>query len=103
MMDFEHTNDSTVERKPTKPLQLEQETSPARETISPDVLVAKEAWVAAESAVQKTRNTAHGMAASISLLSQTGGVSNRPLEEPLRQQSATTKSLLKSQISPPAT
>jgi len=98
MVDLEPTNDSTVERKPTKPLQLEQETSPARETISPDVSVAKEAWIAAESAVQKARNTAHGMAASISLLSQTGGLSNELMEELLRKQSEANKALIRSQI-----
>jgi hypothetical protein len=98
IVDLEPTNDSTVERRPTKPLQLEQETSPARETIPPDVSLAKEAWVAAESAVQKARNTAHGMAASISLLSQTGGLSNELMEELLRKQSEANKALIRSQI-----
>ena len=98
IVELEPSNDSIVERRPTKPLQLEQETSPATETIPLDVSLAKEAWVAAESAVQKARNAAHGMAASISFLSQTGGLSNENMEELLRKQSEANKALIKSQI-----
>ena len=87
----------TSERKPTKPLRLEQPDLPAAESHSPDVQSAKEAWIAAESAMQNARNAAHGIAASISFLSQTDGLSNEFMEELVRKQADANKELLKAQ------
>jgi len=47
--------------------------------------------------VQSARNTAHGIAASISFLSQTGGLSNELMAELLRRQSEANKALTKAQ------
>jgi hypothetical protein len=88
---------STEEREPTKPLLSGQETQPTAVSLPQDISSAKEAWVAAESAMQNARNTAHGLAASISFLSQTGGLSNELVAELLRKQSEANKALLKAQ------
>jgi hypothetical protein len=89
--------DSSLEREPTKPLRLEQEDRPAAATLSPDIQSAKEAWVAAESAVQHARNTAHGIAASISFLSQTSGFSDKFMSELVYKQAEANKALVKAQ------
>jgi hypothetical protein len=89
--------DSSMEREPTKPLRLEQEDRPAAASLSPDIQSAKEAWVAAESAVQHARNTAHGIAASISFLSQTSGFSDKFMSELVYKQAEANKALVKAQ------
>src|SRR5439155_27257401 len=65
--------------------------------LSPDVKSAKEAWIAAESAMQNARNAAHGIATSISFLSQNDGLSNEFMEELVRKQADANKELLKTQ------
>jgi hypothetical protein len=90
-------SDSSTEREPTKPLRLEQEDQPAAGSLSPDIQSAKEAWVAAESAMQHARNTAHGIAASISFLSQTSEFSNEFMAELVYKQSDANKALVKAQ------
>ena len=47
--------------------------------------------------MQNARNAAHGLAASISFLSQTDGISNEFIEELLRKQADANKELLKAQ------
>ena len=91
------TSDTAMERKPTNPLRLEQEGLPAAEILSPDIHSTKEAWIAAESAMQNARNAAHGIAASISFLSQNDGISNEFMEELVRKQADANKELLKAQ------
>lgn len=91
------SSDSSVEREPTKPLRLEQESQTVAGLPSPDVQAAKEAWVAAESAVQHARNTAHGIAASISFLSQTNGFSEKFMAELVYKQAEANKALVKAQ------
>jgi hypothetical protein len=89
--------ETSSQLEPTKPLPVEQVTQPIGVPLPQDVSLAKEAWVAAESAMQNARNTAHGLAASISLLSQSGGLSNELMAELLRKQSDANKALLKAQ------
>ncbi len=89
--------DSAMEREPTKPLRLEQEDQPAAGSLSPDIQSAKEAWVAAESAMQHARNTAHGIAASISFLSQTSEFSDKFMAELVYKQAEANKALVKAQ------
>jgi hypothetical protein len=89
--------DSAMEREPTKPLRLEQEDQPAAGSLSPDIQSAKEAWVAAESAMQHARNTAHGIAASISFLSQTSEFSEKFMAELVYKQADANKALVKAQ------
>jgi hypothetical protein len=84
-------------RVPTKPLRLEQEEQHTVGSFSPDIQSAKEAWVAAETALQNARNAAHGIAASISFLSQSDGLSNELMEELVRKQADANKALLKAQ------
>ena len=91
------TSGSIMERVPTKPLQLEQENQPAARSLSTDLHSAKEAWVGAESALQNARNAAHGIAASISFLSQSDGLSNEFMEELVRKQADANQALLKAQ------
>src|SRR5207249_10135638 len=83
--------------KPTKPLRVDQEGLPVTETLSADVQPAKEAWIAAESAMQNARNEAHGIATSIAFLSQNDGLSNEFMEELVRKQADANKELLKAQ------
>jgi hypothetical protein len=90
-------SETNVERKPTNPLSLEQPGHPAAGLHSLDVLSAKETWIAAESAMQNARNAAQGLAASISFLSQTDGLSNELMEELVRKQADANKELLKAQ------
>jgi hypothetical protein len=94
---IDSSSDSTTEREPTKPLQFDQETQPIAGSLSQDIQAAKEAWVQAESAMQHTRNTAHGIAASISFLSQTGVLSNEFMAELIRKQADANKALVKAQ------
>jgi len=61
------------------------------------VLLAREAWDAAEAEVLSARNTSHGMASSISFLSQTGGLSNESMAELLRKQSEANKAVTRAQ------
>src|SRR5205807_2685166 len=91
------SSETNIERKPTKPLRLDQAGLPAAESLSPGVQSAKEAWIAAESAMQNARNAAHGIATSISYLSQTDGLSNEFMEELVRKQADANKELLKAQ------
>jgi hypothetical protein len=91
------STDTITERVPTKPLQIEHADLPASESLSPDVQPAKEAWIAAESAMQNARNAAHGIATSIAFLSQNDGLSNEFMEELVRKQADANKELLKAQ------
>jgi hypothetical protein len=91
------SSDSIMKRVPTKPLRLEQEDQHAAGSFSPDILSAKEAWVAAESVLQNARNAAHGIAASISFLSQSDGLSSELMEELVLKQADANKALLKAQ------
>ena len=91
------TSGSIMERVPTKPLQLEQENQPVARSLSTDLHSDKEAWVGAESALQNARNAAHGIAASISFLSQSDGLSNEFMEELVRKQADANQALLKAQ------
>ena len=61
------------------------------------VLLAREAWDAAEAEVLSARNTSHGIASSISFLSQTGGLSNESMAELLRKQSEANKAVTRAQ------
>jgi chromosome segregation ATPase len=91
------SSDSTMGGEPTKSLRSEQETQPIAGLLPQDIQSAKEAWVAAESAMQNARNTAHGIAASISFLSQTGEFSDEFMAELVRKQAEANKALLKAQ------
>ena len=91
------STDSIMERVPTKPLELEQQDQHAASPLSPDVQSAKEAWIAAESAIQYARNAAYGIATSISFLSENDGLSNEFMEELLRKQADANKEQLKAQ------
>src|SRR6266566_4068994 len=91
------SSDSTMGGEPTKSLRSEQETQPIAGLLSQDIQSAKEAWVAAESAVQHARNTAHGIAASISFLSQTSGFSDKFMSELVYKQAEANKALVKAQ------
>jgi hypothetical protein len=91
------SSDSTMEGEPTKSLRSEQGTQPIAGLLPQDIQSAKEAWVAAESAMQNARNTAHGIAASISFLSQTGEFSDEFMAELVRKQAEANKSLVKAQ------
>jgi hypothetical protein len=91
------STDSIMERVPTKPLELEQQDQHAARSLSPEVQSSKEAWIAAESAMQNARNTAHGIATSIAFLSQNDGLSNEFMEELVRKQADANKELLKAQ------
>lgn len=93
----DNSSETNNERQPTKPLRLELAGPPTAELLSPDVQSAKEAWVAAESAMQNARNAAHGIAASITFLSQTDGLSSEFMEELLHKQANANKELLKAQ------
>ncbi len=88
------STDSIMERVPTKPLELEQQDQHTASPLSPDVQSAKEAWIAAESAMQNARNAAYGIATSISFLSQNDGLSNEFMEELVRKQADANKELL---------
>ena len=90
-------SDSAAESEPASPLLSEQESVTTIVPSPQDVAAAKEAWLAAESAVQDARNTAHGIAASISFLSQTGGLSSNLMDELLHKQSEANKALGKAQ------
>lgn len=59
---------------------------------------AREAWQEAEAGVQQARTKAHDLAASISILAQTG-LSGSLMEELLRKQSEANKALINSQKS----
>ena len=91
------SSETNIERKPTKPLRLDQAGLPAAESLSPGVQSAKEAWIAAESAMQQARNAAYGIATSISFLSQDDGLSNEFMEELVRKQADANKAQLKAQ------
>jgi chromosome segregation ATPase len=91
------SSETNTERKPTKPLQLEQPGPPVAESHSSDVQSAKEAWIAAESAMQNARNAVNGIATSIAFPSQTDGLSNELMEELVRKQADANKELLKAQ------
>ena len=73
-----------------EPVSHEQEPAQA-------VLLAREAWDAAEAEVLSAHNTSHGMASSISFLSQTGGLSNESMAELLRKQSEANKAVTRAQ------
>src|SRR6266566_1027266 len=91
------STDSIMGRVPTKPLELEQQDQHTASPLSTDVQSAKEAWIAAESAMQNARNAAHGIATSISFLSQNDGLSNEFVEELVRKQADANKELLTTQ------
>jgi hypothetical protein len=91
------SSEPNVERRPTKPLQVEQPGSPV--TVSHDALVqsAKEAWIAAESAMQRARNSANGINASNAILTQTEGLSKEFMEELASKQAEANRELLQAQ------
>jgi len=91
------SSETNTERKPTKPLQLDQPGLPAAESHTSDIQSAKEAWIAAESAMQNIRNAANSIATSISFLSQTEGLSSEFMEELVRKQADANRELLKAQ------
>jgi hypothetical protein len=91
------TSEASTERKPTQPLRLEQPDLPADESHTSDIQSAKEAWIAAESAMQNIRNAANSIATSISFLSQTEGLSSEFMEELVRKQADANRELLKTQ------
>jgi hypothetical protein len=91
------SSETNVERRPTKPLQVEQPGSPV--TVSHDALIqsAKETWIAAESAMQHARNKANGINASNEILTQTEGLSKEFMEELARKQTEANSELLQAQ------
>ena len=91
------SSETNTERKPTKPLRLEQPDLPANRSHTSDIQSAKEAWIAAESAMQNIRNAANSIATSISFLSQTEGLSSEFMEELVRKQADANRELLKAQ------
>ena len=91
------SSETNSERKPTQPLQLEQPDLPAAESHTSDIQSAKEAWIAAESAMQNIRNAANSIATSIAFLSQTDGLSSEFMEELVRKQADANRELLKAQ------
>lgn|SRR6266566_3550609 len=93
----EQPSGSIAEPEATTSPVVEQESQPTSESPAQAAAQAKEAWAAAEAEVQSARNTAHGIAASISFLSQTGGLSNELMAELLRRQSEANKALTKAQ------
>ncbi len=93
----EQAHDTAPEREVTTTLVPGQETEFTSASFAQAAALAKEAWVAAETEVQNARATAHSMAASISFLSQKGGLSNELLAELLRKQSEANKALSKAQ------
>jgi len=93
----EQPSDSTPVSEPASPQLAEQESVITTVPSPQDVAAAKEAWLTAETAVQDARNTAHGIAASISFLSQTGGLSSNLMDELLHKQSEANKALGKAQ------
>jgi hypothetical protein len=93
----EISSETNIECNPTKPLRLEHAGLPAAESLSSKVQSAKEAWIAAESDMQNARNTAYGIATSISFLSQNDGLSSELMEELVRTQADANKDLLRAQ------
>ena len=91
------SSETNRERKPTQPLRLEQPDLPAAQSHTSDIQSAKEAWIAAESAMQNIRNAANSIATSISFLSQTEGLSSEFMEELVRKQADANRELLKAQ------
>ena len=91
------SSETNSEHKPTQPLRLEQPDLPAAESHTSDIQSAKEAWIAAESAMQNIRNAANSIATSISFLSQTDGLSSEFMEELVRKQADANRELLKAQ------
>ena len=91
------SSETNSERKPTQPLRLEQPDLPAAESHTSDIQSAKEAWIAAESAMQNIRNAANSIATSIAFLSQTDGLSSEFMEELVRKQADANRELLKAQ------
>src|SRR6266851_4806720 len=91
------------EPAPASIAEPEATTSPIAEPVSHEqepvqaVLLAREAWDAAEAEVLSARNTSHGIASSISFLSQTGGLSNESMAELLRKQSEANKAVTRAQ------
>lgn len=97
------SSETNTERKPTKPLRLEQPGLPAAGLHTSDIQSAKEAWIAAESAMQNIRNAANSLATSIAFLSQTDGLSSEFMEELVRKQADANRELLKAQDTARAT
>lgn len=95
--DNDIASETNTERKPTKPLRLEQPGLPAVASHASNIQSAKEAWIAAESAMHNIRNAANGLATSISFLSQTDGLSNEFIEELARKQADTNRELQQAQ------
>ena len=91
------SSETNTERKPTQPLRLEQPDLPAAELHTSDIQSAKEAWIAAESAMQNIRNAANSIATSIAFLSQTDGLSSEFMEELARKQADANRELLNAQ------
>ena len=91
------SSETNSERKPTQPLRLEQSDLDAAESHTSDIQLTKEAWIAAESAMQNIRNAANSIATSISFLSQTEGLSSEFMEELVRKQADANRELLRAQ------
>ena len=91
------------EQAPASIVEPEATIPPVAEPVSPEpapvqaVVLAREAWDAAEAEVLSARNTAHGIASSISFLSQSGGLSNESMAELLRKQSEANKAVTRAQ------
>src|SRR5258708_665293 len=88
---------SIAEPEATTSLIAEQESQVTSEAPVQAVVLAREAWDAAEAEVLSARNTSHGIASSISFLSQTGGLSNESMAELLRKQSEANKAVTRAQ------
>ncbi len=86
-----------AEPEATTSLVAEQESQFTSEAPVQAVVLAREAWDAAEAEVLSARNTSHGIASSISFLSQTGGLSNESMAELLRKQSEANKAVTRAQ------
>src|SRR6266446_2640489 len=88
---------SIAEPEATTSLVAEQESQFTSKAPVQAVVLAREAWDAAEAEVLSARNTSHGVASSISFLSQTGGLSNESMAELLRKQSEANKAVTRAQ------
>ena len=91
------SDDSSANLSPGDRISSPQPMPPAKSPVQ-ILNEAREAWQEAEAGVQQARNRAHDLAASISILAQTG-LSGTLMEELLRKQSEANKALVESQKS----
>lgn len=90
-------DDSSASLSPAESITPPRPVPPAKSPVQ-ILNEAREAWQEAEASVQQARNRAHDLAASISILAQTG-LSGTLMEELLRKQSEANKALVESQKS----